>query len=314
MITEKTYVRANELLMHRDCPLEEKERKEILSCKDKFNKKVNLYKCSETERALYVICNAVEMLVKEESDITDWSVQQIIHDEAEENDFDAECFSACSIANLKTKKVFLYGEMIRKDGKANVFIPSEYADDDEIFVIASTTNVIPYMLEDVVYNGTYDPIGNLEKWQKQSLEILWGTEKYENFIDIDKGEDFYIPTENLNEDEIRMLKEANALYAIGERLQAEKFNIWDCFTTPESIREPHNSSAEICISILIMDEEDNVEMVDFDVWMSDACIYAIPIAGEDGVNTINGAIMLNATYRYLEYTDDEEDDEREDED
>jgi len=63
-----------------------------------------------------------------------------------------------------------------------------------------------------------------------------------------------------------------------------------------------------------MDEEDNVEMVDFDVWMSDACIYAIPIAGEDGVNTINGAIMLNATYRYLEYTDDEEDDEREDED
>jgi len=55
----------------------------------------------------------------------------------------------------------------------------------------------------------------LEKWQKQSLEILWGTEKYENFIDIDKGEDFYIPTENLNEDEIRMLKEANALYAIG---------------------------------------------------------------------------------------------------
>lgn len=155
------------------------------------------------------------------------------------------------------------------------------------------------------YNEDYDTVVNLEKWQMQLLETLWGREKYEEFMDINKSEDVRTSTDNIKENESRMLKEANAIYAIGERLQAENFSLRHCFITPESIHEPHNPSAEICVSLLITNDDD-IEIVDFDIWMDDTCIYVVPTVGKSGVNTINGAIMLNASYQYLEDKDDDD--------
>lgn len=276
MISEKTYVRATELLLHRDCPIEEAKRKEVLACKGKFDENVRVYDCSVPEKILYVLCDAIEKYLVDNISLEDWSVQQIICSE------DEECFVACSFANMNTKNVYLFKEIIRENKMSDA--TSRYEDYSDYSLRASTRNVIPYMLKEFIYdNQYYDPVGNLERWQEQSLRILWGVDKYEKFTDMN---------EILTSDESKtMVAESRAIYAVGERLLAENISLWDCFVTPESVCAPHSNTASMCISLLIIDgTSEEFDTVDFDVWVNDRFLYVIPMAEEIPMNTVKTAL------------------------